>query len=95
MADFPTQVLRHQTFLGSTPVIAPAAWEFGRGSTKAWAKLIELTRRGFEPFKTKRDRCVWEGQVEILSVVLANIHGMASPYWSNCALAIVIDERKR
>lgn len=90
-----TQVIYHQTYLGKTSSVAPKGWSFDKGSTKAWVWLVNLTRRGFEPFKTKRDKAVWGGQVYILSVVLSNAIGMAPPYWEACAFEIVAEERKR
>lgn len=91
---FETQKLPYSSFSGPITILAPATWEFDKGMTTVWARLLELTRRGFEPFKTQRDKHVWTGQVYILALVLCRM-GMAPPYWEDAALEIVLEERRR
>lgn len=87
-----TQVLVYDTIVGECLLTAPDGWLFDKGMTIVWARLIEWTRRGYEPFKTQRDRHVWEGQVYLLALILSKM-GMAPPYWECAAFEIVLAER--
>lgn len=87
-----TQTIMIETIIGPRPILAPATWEFDKTATVAWAKLLELTRESRMPHKSLRDRKVLEGQIYILAIVLANALGMAPPYWSGFAFAIIVKE---
>ena len=81
------------TIVGPRKIDAPDGWNYDDVSAIVWSKLLEQTRRGFEPFKLQRDRYHWAGKIEALANILSSSLGMAGYFWENAALEQIIKER--
>jgi hypothetical protein len=74
------------TIVGPKQLPAPDGWQFGKTDVIVWARLmdcVEIRQQGV--LKRRRDEHVFDGKIDELANVLANAHGMASPYWINAA----------
>lgn len=74
------------TLAGKKEIAAPAGWDFDKTAIITWAKLLELvdlmhTERGRPARRTKAFFHRLDGQIQILSEVLASALGNAAPYW--------------
>lgn len=85
MANNETQKVTLQTLSGPHKIVAPGGWKFNTTDIIVWARLMTLTRERRNKLKRVRDGYVLDGQIEILSIILANSLGMASYYWRKCA----------
>lgn len=92
MAD---QTLILDTIAGPREITAPAGWNFDRTAISVWAALIRFTRDSMKPQKRARDGYVLAGKIGVLSNILANVLGMAEPYWEQQARDAVRKEADR
>jgi hypothetical protein len=67
--------------MGLRPLYAPAGWTYDKTARHLWSRLHHVADLRSEPQKTKRAEAVLDGQIEVLSIVIANSIGMAAWHW--------------
>ncbi|MEQ6332913.1 hypothetical protein [Sphingobium sp. MK2] len=87
--DHRMQTLTLDTISGPKPLPAPGGWQFDETATTVWSWLLTYTDKRSQPLKTQRDGHVLDGQIYALSIILANVLGMAPPYWMGQAKEFV------
>lgn len=87
-----TQIIYVGSPGGPVEVVAPAGWEYDKTGALVWSRLLNLASERMLPQKRKRDEYVIDGQIEILSIILANSIGMAAFYWTQRAKEISRDK---
>jgi hypothetical protein len=83
------QVILVDSPMGLRPLYAPAGWTYDKTARHLWSRLHHVADLRREKQKTKRAEAVLDGQIEILSIVIANSIGVASWHWMMEARRIV------